>query len=122
MGYLTNFKVNHQVALMDMYFVTLTGTLGMELAIVSLIRLFASSLRAKPTVKTCLCINLVSHPLATLFVIWMPELFFVTELGVLVLEVLGYRYVGGISIRWSITLAVLTNFFSMVAGLVFLSM
>lgn len=105
-----------------MYFVTLVGTLGIELALVSLIRLFASSLREKPTVKTCLCINLVSHPLATLFAIWMPEFFLFNELGVVVLEVLGYRYVSGISIRWSITLAVLTNLFSMVAGLILMSM
>ena len=101
---------------MTLYLVTLALTIGIELAIVGVARQFAPKLRETPTLSTCVCINLLTHPLATLAHLGLSLPFLPIELAVIFAESIGYRYVGGIPAKWSISLALLTNIASMTVG------
>lgn len=101
---------------MTFYLLALVLTIGMELAIVAVVRRFVPILREKPSLSTCVCINLVTHPLATLACLGISLPIFTVELAVIIAESIGYRYVGGIPAKWSISLALLSNVASMLAG------
>ncbi len=101
---------------MTLYLLALVLTIGIELAIVAVVRQCVPKLRAKPTLSTCVCINLLTHPLAALASLGVSAPILFAELAVIVAESLGYRYVGGIPAKWSIALALLTNVASMIAG------
>lgn len=101
---------------MTLYLVTLVLTIGIELAIVAVVRQFAPKLRESPTRSTCVCINLLTHPLATLAHLVLSLPFLPVEMAVIFAEFIGYRYVGGIPVKWSISLALLTNTASMIVG------
>jgi hypothetical protein len=100
-----------------LYLITLVLTIGIELAIVAVARQFVPKLRATPALSTCVCINLLTHPLATLAHLGLSLPFLPVELAVIVAESVGYRYVGGIPVKWSVLLALLTNIASMITGL-----
>jgi hypothetical protein len=91
-------------------------TIGIELAIVAVARRFSSRLRETPTLATCLCLNLLTHPLASLACLGLAFPLLPVELAVIFAEAIGYRYVGGIPAKWSISLALLTNIASMIVG------
>ncbi len=101
---------------MTLYFVTLVLTIGSELAIVAVARQFVPKLRERPTLSTCICINLLTHPLATLASLGLSFPILPVELAVIVAESIGYRYVARIPVTWSISLALLTNVASMIVG------
>ena len=101
---------------MTFYLVTIVLTIGIELAIVAVARQFVPKLRDRPTLSTCVCINLLTHPLATLAYLGLSLPILPVELAVIVAESIGYRYVGGIPAKWSISLALLTNVASMIVG------
>lgn len=103
---------------MFVYLVTLVLTIGIELAIVAAIRLFVPQLRKTPSLSTCLCLNLLTHPLASTVYLLYSFPFLIVELAVVVAELIGYRYVGGIPVKWSFTLALLSNVASLLVGCV----
>ncbi len=101
---------------MTSYLVTLAPTIGIELAIVGVVRQFAPKLRETPTLSTCVCINLLTHPLAILAHLGLSLPILSIELAVIFAESIGYRYVGGIPAKWSISISLLTNIASMTIG------
>ena len=101
---------------MTLYLVTLVLTLGIELAIVAVARQFAPKLREIPTLSTCVSINLLTHPLATLAHLGLSVPFLPVELAVIFAESIGYRCVGEIAGKWSISLALMTNVASLIVG------
>ena len=103
---------------MTSYLVTLLLTIGIELAIVLFVRQFSSALKDQPILIACLCMNLLTHPLATLAYFALSLPFLPVEILVVVAEAVAYRYVGRIPWHWSIALAVLANGASMSVGLV----
>ena len=100
-----------------LYLVTLALTIGIELAIVGVARQFTPKLRETPALSTCVCINLLTHPLATLAHLGLSLPILWIELAVIFAESIGYRYVGRIPATWSISLALLTNIASVTVGL-----
>ena len=100
------------------YLTTLSLTIAIELMIVAVVRRFVPALRERSTLSTCLCINLVTHPLASLACLGLGLPILGIELAVIVAESIGYRTVAGISARWSIVLAVVANLASMLFGFV----
>ncbi|WP_182870153.1 hypothetical protein [Stieleria mannarensis] len=101
---------------MALYLVTLALTIGIELAIVAVARRIVPKLRESPILMSCVCINSVTHPLATLshFGLSLPLL--PVELAVIAVESIGYRSVGGIAVKRSMGLALATNLASMIVG------
>lgn len=99
-----------------MYLLALALTIGIELAIVAVVRQIVPKLRENPLLSTCVCINLLTHPLATFVYLGTSLSIFPVELAVIVAESIGYRFVGGIPAKSSISLALLTNVASMSAG------
>ncbi len=106
------------IDIVTLYLVTLALTIGIELTIVAVTRQFAPRLRETPTLSTCICINLLTHPLASLAYLGLSFPFLPVELTVILAESIGYRYVGGIPAKWSISLALVTNIGSMIVGFV----
>ena len=115
----TDYQTPQHQNLLDivtLYLLALALTIGIELAIVAVVRQFVPKLREKPTLSTCVCINLLTHPLATLAYLGISLPILTVELAVMIAESIGYRYVGGIPLKSSVSLALLTNVASMIAG------
>ena len=109
---------------MILYLQTLLLTIGVELSIVALLCRFKPNLKTDALLPTCVCINLLTHPFASLSHHWLEVPFIVVELAVLALEavlywLVLYRVVVRMSWRPSITLACASNLISMTVGLAF---
>ena len=102
---------------MKLYLITFLLTIGNELGVVAVIRRLVPSLRETPVLSACLCINLLTHPLASVMFVGKFAPFGVVESAVILAEASGYRCVSRAPWRWSIVLAGSANGLSMTAGL-----
>ncbi len=71
------------------YLLALTLSIGIELAIVAVVLQFVPKLRENPLLATCVCINLLTHPLATFVYLGTSLSIFPVELAVIVAESIG---------------------------------
>lgn len=110
-------NLRNRIEAVTNYLFALGLTIGIELLIAAVIRAFAPKLRAQPTLSTCLCVNLLTHPLAGLAHLGLSLSIPPIELAVIVAEAIAYRQVAGLPVKWSISLSLLTNVASMSVGL-----
>lgn len=104
---------------MMIYLATLGITIAVELAIVAGASRRLGSLRGKPMVATCVCVNMLTHPLATMARVTFGVALLPIEASVYVAESIGYRKIA--QVRWatSIGLSCTANSVSMLLGLIF---
>lgn len=102
---------------MTTFFAALAVTICIEGLIVVIMRGFSQTLRARPTLWTCVFLNLLTHPLAVLATLTIPIPMLMIELVVMITELLGYRNVAGIPTKTATGLSLLTNTVSMVIGI-----
>lgn len=105
--------------MIDPYLLALAATIVIELLIVVLFRSFVAALRDRPVRSTCVCLNLLTHPLAALVCFFLSLAVLPVEVVVVVTESLGYRFIARIPVKWSVTLALVTNLVSMIVGFLF---
>ncbi len=101
---------------MKIYAFALAATIGIELALVAVLRCFVPQLREHPTLITCACLNLITHPVASFFHLQLSFRLDFVELSVILVEAIGYRIVADVPLKWSVALAVVTNVVSMLHG------
>lgn len=107
-----------RIDVVTVYFVTLALTIAIEFTLVVLARRWVPTLRATPVLSTCICLNLLTHPLASLACLGFSLPLFPVEMAVIIAEAVGYRMVGGVPAKSSIPLAIVANVASLIVGLV----
>ena len=99
------------------YLVALFLTIILEIIVLLAFAKWQHSLKIRELIPICVCVNLATHPLATMgqSIAGLPLL--PTEMVVILLEALAYWRIGEIKPSTAIILAVLTNAVSAITGL-----
>lgn len=100
------------------YYLTLLLTIAIELAVVVLLRRCFRPLRDTPIVSACVCVNLLTHPIASMAYFMLTLPFLPVEGFVILAEAVAYRSIARLSWAWSAAIALSTNLASMSIGLI----
>ncbi|MEM1067322.1 MAG: hypothetical protein AAGG48_07300 [Planctomycetota bacterium] len=100
------------------YLQTLLLTLGIELVVIAIVTRCLSVKNAQAVLSTCVCINLLTHPLAFLTYHWIGVPFVALELAVFVIEFCAYRFIARASLMDAFALSATSNLVSLLAGLI----
>jgi hypothetical protein len=91
----------------------------LEFIVVIATRCWHRSLRQPPVLATCLFLNLLTHPLATIARTFFAVPILPLEMVVILVEAIGYRQIARLPRATSMCLSLLANVVSMLAGLIF---